>query len=101
MDAGDRANRFIKQWKVNIYPDPQCWELQSEGDFYPDRESLDVAVMSICNGAFRITIYGNYERHPDDKDPTHTPSGRAAATLDWECAKWGGNWAIISIDTEQ
>lgn len=101
MNAGDRANRFCEQWKTNIYPDPQHWDLQAEGDFYPDRESLDEAVVSICKGAFRIVIMGEYKQHPSDNDPTHTPSGRAGATLNWEGWTRQGNWEIISIDTEQ
>ncbi len=100
MNAGDRANRFCEQWKTNIYP-AQPWDLRREGTFGPDRESLHCAVIAICKGAFRVTIIGDYKRHPDDEDPTHIPSGRAEATLNWEGWTRRGNWEIISIDTEK
>lgn len=77
------------------------WELQLEGNFCPNVESLHCAVIDICKGVFRVTIIGDYRRHPDDNDPTHTPSGRAGATLNWEGWTRRGNWEIISIDTEK
>lgn len=100
MDAQDRANRFVEQWKLNVYPNQAHWDLQKEGGFYPDRISLNQAVIDICKGAFRVIICGEYKRHPDDNDPAHTPSGRAEATLGWEGWTRRGNWEIISIDTE-
>ncbi len=96
MNASDRANRFCRQWKVSIY-----WNLGAEGDFWPDRTSMDDAEAEIDKGAFRVTIRGEYKRYPDNNNSTHTPSGRAEATLNWEGWTRRGNWEIISIDTEQ
>lgn len=101
MNARDRATRFVLQWEINIYPNPPHWNLGREGNFQPDRKSLSQAVIAICKGALRITVCGEYTRHPNDNDPNHTPSSRAEATLDWVNAKWGGDWEIISIDTER
>lgn len=99
MNADDRASRFYEQWMT--WKNPMRWELQLEGDFYPDVESIHQTVIAICKGAFRVVVAGEYKRHPDDNDSTHTPSGRAVATLNWEGWTRRGNWEIISIDTEQ